>query len=190
VAAKPKKQKPDTTDAPKTFNDHVLAVIESLPEGGGYTWPTDDPRAGGCIEDVVHDGVTLLKASPTYCCGLTLEVLFRAYKAAGVTPPFDATTARRIQTRWFVGHPTYRKGPANALPRYGLGVETSTDPQPGDFAQLWRDNGSGHSVVVVDYDKKTGKLTYWSTQASTKGIGTRTETPKELYAARVVLPAG
>ena len=188
MAAKPKQKKTD--DAPQSFNDHVIAVIEEIPEGQGYTWPVDDPGAGGCIEDVVHDGVRLLKAVPpsTYCCGLTFEVMFRAFKRAGITPPFDATTARRVRDRWFITRAAYRKGPANALPRYGLGIDTSADPQPGDFAQLWRENGTGHSVVVLDFDRKAGALTYWSTQASTDGIGIRTETPKELYAARIVLP--
>lgn len=178
----------------RALNEHVLEIVRSTPRGGGYGWPAQDPTVGGCLESVFHDGVCVLRAGPgptppVYCCGVTLEALFRAFSLAGAVPPIDARTARRLQRRWFVIGPKYRKGPANALPRYGLGIETSDDPQPGDFAQLWRENGSGHSVVVLDYDKEENRLRYWSAQRSTDGIGICTEHPHELFAARVILPA-
>ena len=52
------------------------------------------------------------------------------------------------------------------------------DARRGDFAQIWRNNGSGHSVVFLDWVREDGAivgLRYWSTQPATDGIGERVE---------------
>lgn len=185
----------ELANEPKTLNEHVLAVINSIPRGGGYQWPATK-GGNGCLEDVVFKKETLLHAGtatppntlpPTYCCGLTLEIYFRALVRAGVELPITFAQAREIQRRWFITKPEYRKGPVVALTERKLGTDTSNDPRPGDFAQFWRSNGSGHSVIVLDYDKKTKALRYFSTQSSTNGPGERTESPPELYTARATI---
>ena len=50
--------------------------------------------------------------------------------------------------------------------------------QEGDFCQLWRTNGSGHSVIfeshIYDGDSIIG-INYRSSQKSTDGIGSSSE---------------
>jgi hypothetical protein len=170
------------------LNPHVLAVCAELPRGGGYRWPTSD-ASGGCLRDVVYRGTTILRAGAgTYCCGLVFEVWWRALERAGASLRLTVPELRRLQQRWFVATGT-RKGPVDALVPVGLGVEVPLgDARPGDFAQLWRRNGSGHSVVVLGVEG--GKLRYLSTQASTDGIGERVEAPAEVFVARAILPEG
>ena len=52
-------------------------------------------------------------------------------------------------------------------------------PRGGDFVQLWRENGSGHSVVFSDYLKndegKVVGLCYWSSNLETRGLDHRCE---------------
>ena len=69
--------------------------------------------------------------------------------------------------------------PLGAL-RYAVGLASSDweSARAGDFVQLWRRSGSGHSVVFLSWVRKGGKivgLRYWSTQPSTNGIGVSAE---------------
>ena len=50
--------------------------------------------------------------------------------------------------------------------------------QPGDFVQIWRSNGSGHSVLFLDWVEEEGErvgFRYRSSQGSTDGVGDATE---------------
>jgi len=62
-----------------------------------------------------------------------------------------------------------------ALKNIGIGYEVSLeDAKEGDFCQIWRTNGSGHSVIFIshiyDGDNIIG-FNYRSSQKSTNGIG-------------------
>lgn len=169
-----------------TLGPHILAACGELPRARGYRWPAD---GHGVSRDVYHRGRLFLRAGregATYCCGLTLEVYLRALARVGVEFPLTWPDAVDLQRRWYVTRPEFRDGCAGALVRYGLGVDTTSDPQPGDLAQFWRRNGLGHSVVVLGYDD--GALRYLSTQPSTHGVGERVERPVELHVARPVIP--
>lgn len=190
--------------APGALNAHVLAVVDALPRGGGYEWPSSDPKAGGCLADLTLRGETVLRAGragpsgapPTFCCGLTLEILWRAWEQwaretgaemlGGITVP----AARALKRAWFCEGT--RKGPVDALLGRGLGVAVPlSEALPGDFAQLWRSGGSGHSVVVLRWEPDRRRLAYLSTQKSTGGIGARTESlppGAEVYVARAIVP--
>ena len=171
------------------MRNSVLEVVAATPRGGGYEWPPKTDGAGGCLEDIIHDGGIVLRAAEpptTYCSGLTLEIWFESWTQQGRVPPITFAEARELQRIWFITKPEYRKGPVEALTRFGLGIETTDDPKPGDFAQVWRGNGSGHTVVVLDYDGRRNKLRYFSTQRSTNGPGERTEYVSELYTVRPV----
>ena len=58
-------------------------------------------------------------------------------------------------------------------------MEDWDEAEAGDFVQLWRHSGSGHSCIfrawVRDDDDEIVGLRYWSTQSSTDGIGERVE---------------
>ena len=69
----------------------------------------------------------------------------------------------------------------HAVTSFGVGQEISNpdDARPGDFVQLWRHSGSGHSCIFQEWirDDK-GKITglkYWSTQKKTNGISINQE---------------
>lgn len=177
----------DARLAPVSLSPHVLAVAQSLPRGGGYVW---DPTGttGGVLADVVHRGETIVRAGRgSYCSGITFDAWWRALALAGAKPGLAVAELRRLQRRWYIAAGG-RRGPLNALQPLGLGIDTSDDPRPGDFAQIWRADGSGHTVIVLDC--RAGALTYLSSQKSTGGVGERVETPGELYAVRAMVPAG
>lgn len=58
-------------------------------------------------------------------------------------------------------------------------------PVAGDLVQIWRSNGSGHSVVFKGFvdennDGVPEMLCYWSSQTSTEGYGDRCETTDDM----------
>ena len=171
---------PDAT----TFHRHVLAVIATYPTDGthGYWWPKDDPWMGN-VRTLRYDGKVLAEGDPQgrcFCCGLTFEVFLQAWERwaqeAGVPgriAGLDLEGARGLQKQWF-GSPQDRSCLHTAIVANGLGrrLERWEDAQPGDFVQLWRRNGSGHSVVFLEWALRTGRCGdhVWSTQSSTHGI--------------------
>lgn len=175
------------------LREHIHAAAHRMPLRGGYNWPSSDKSAGGCLADLRLGGVTVLKAGRgTYCCGITLEMFWRGWEsfAAESGAPFmgglSADRARTLQRAWFcIGT---RRGALDALVPLGLGVQVRPeDAQPGDFAQLWRPNGTGHSVLVLSLAR--GRISYLSTQRSTDGIGAVVEpVPAEVYIVRPIVP--
>src|SRR5208283_4408476 len=92
----------------------------------------------------------------------------------------DTTNFSNFKYHWFC--PTLKSaGPGEALTTYGMGTMVTdwNQAQFGDFVQIWRWNGSGHSMIFVDWVKdSTGTITglkYWSSQKKTNGIGYNTE---------------
>ncbi len=201
------------------FNRHVLAVLRSYPTDGThrYYWPRgkDGRGWGGNARDLHYRGKLVAKGDPKgrgYCCGLTFEVFVQAYERAckARKQPFlipgvaDGKALLRLRGLWF-GSDGNRKTLARTIEQEKLGrlIPKFEDVRPGDFVQLWRRSGSGHSVIFLSWLRKKQKivgLRYWSTQTSTKGIGERVEyfatgpkdkrgvDPKQLYIARVELP--
>lgn len=198
----------------KDFRRALLGVMKSYPTNGKhlYYWPKGKAAKGwkGTTCDLVYDGQTVAKGDSKgrcYCCGLTFEVFFRAYKkwAKSKSKPFkigdlDAKGVNKLIRAWF-GANGDRRCSLGAIVDNKLGVHIKAlkDAKAGDFVQLWRHNKSGHSVVFVNWVRDENKaivgLKYWSTQKSTKGVGTRVERfgPKglkrdEIYIARVGRP--
>ncbi len=153
------------------FNQEVLNQIAKYPMDGTnkYHWV---PGFDGVTQPLVYKGITIAspnEAKETYCCGLTFEVYFKVAEKLGSV----LADPKKMKADWFVATGK-RKGPVDALVTRGLGTEVKLlDAQPGDFCQIWRQSGSGHSVIFMAHDQ--GKLTYWSTQPATNGIGKRTE---------------
>lgn len=194
------------------LNRHVLAVIKTYPTDGThrYNWPKDGSYSG-VTEDVIYRGEVVAKANgkgEAFCCGLTFEVFVKAWKrwAKAKKRPIDIggmdpRGLRRLRSDWFCAGEV-RSGPVEALVSRGLGqqIVDLDKAKPGDFMQLWRKSGSGHSVVFVGWvrDRKGERvaLKYWSTQRSTKGIGFHTErfagksglVREKLYIARAGVP--
>ena len=187
------------------FNRRVLEYAATYrPRSfGGYSWPA--PRGTqGMTRDLYLGEHRIARGSRrgNHCVGLTFEVFWRALSSSlgglegsGLTPE----SAARLMRIWFV--PDDRgKGPARALPTFGLGRAIAADAAlPGDFVQVWMNNGRGHSMVFLswlrDGDRIVG-MRYWSTQPWTDGIGlyahrigegARDIDPDAIFLARVVL---
>ena len=91
----------------------------------------------------------------------------------------DADGVRRLQTQWF-GSPEDRSCLHTAIVGNGLGrrIDRIEDAGPGDFVQLWRTNGTGHSAVFLEAVREEGRvvgLRYWSSQGSTNGVARNVE---------------
>lgn len=182
------------TPANDLLNSRIRDVAGGLRRGGGYLWPSPDKFAGGTTQDLMLGKDRILRAGRgTYCCGVTLEVFWRGWLAYAkdYSLPFmggiTLAQARELQRSWFcIGT---RKGALDALVPLGLGVEVAAgDARPGDFAQFWRASGLGHSVMVLGVAQ--GRISYFSTQKSTNGIGSTAEPlPAETYVVRPVVPS-
>jgi len=171
-----------------TANEQILELVKTLPRGGGYTWDPAKPTSG-CPQDIIFNGVTILKKdTATYCCGLTFTVWFRVIGETLTIPPSEMF---KVQRFWYCASGN-RKGSLDALIAVKMGTPvTINEALPGDFLQLWRKSGSGHSVIYLRHDSAAGTLTYFSTQPATNGPGERTErlaNMTELYFVRPLLP--
>jgi hypothetical protein len=177
------------------LNRHVLAVIAKYPTDGthAYKWPKDGSY-GGVTQDLVYQGIVVAKgnaARQTYCCGLTFEVFFKAWaRWQGGEPRKNESPAaigelspkqlRALRQDWYCATGD-RTGPVKALVDRQLGVRITkfNDARAGDFVQLWRTSGSGHSVVFLAWERdRQGEIVamrYWSTQPGTQGISERVE---------------
>lgn len=172
------------------FNSIVLKTARAYPADGThrYWWPKKgEPQYDGGTEDVTVAGRLLMRGEPerrTFCCGLTLEVFVRAYEQwlerHDVTPsPALGEDWDEFKRNWFVLE-VNGPGPSLALEKAGLGRTIEPEEAlPGDFVQLWRRNGSGHSVIFLDWVREKDGLIkgfrYWSTQPGTEGISENVE---------------
>jgi hypothetical protein len=163
---------------PFAASEDVLTIARAYRDGGGYdkTW-----RGTGVPEDVrFADTLILKKGNGSYCCGYTLSVVMKAAEDRGLLEGKKPNELRRFQKQWY-GATEDSRETLCALAVETLGIGEAIEPQdarPGDFLQFWRTNGSGHSVVFIEWvgngDKPIG-FKYRSSQGSTDGIGDRTE---------------
>ncbi len=182
----------DRTVIPRSgpFDDLVIACANRFPTDGthGYFWPKGGAWRG-CTKNLIYAGATVCEGDPqrrAYCCGLTFEVFLDAWQlwCRRVARPYrirdwDVSKVRQLQSDWF-GSADDRTCVRTAIVKNGLGTEIKdwNAARPGDFIQFWRNGGSGHSVIFREWKKAGDRITglvYWSTQKSTKGIGTNTE---------------
>jgi hypothetical protein len=172
------------------FNSYVIALLQSYPSDGThqYYWPSQSDWKGN-TRDLFYRDTLFAKGdtySRCYCCGLTFEVFFRAYEkychdkgAPFIIKDFDITVLNRFLRQWF-GADGNLTTLQNAIVANALGKAVShSEAQAGDFVQLWRHSGSGHSVIFINWVKNNNDqvvgFRYWSTQKATNGIGYNTE---------------
>lgn len=170
-----------------TLNPYVLETMSEYFLGGGYDWDPKDFSHDGSTRDILYGGEKILRWNPkgTYCCGLTMEIYLRAcalyaerrgakeFRLGNGQGFFGPHGARVMKREWFCPRP-FHGGMAEALIPNALGQSINYEhAQPGDFVQLWRENGTGHSCIFLSHVE--GGFRYWSTQLSTNGIGERVE---------------
>ena len=193
------------------LTEEILRQIRAFSTGGGYHFepgPREphearnprDPQSDGVTEDLCLGGARVARSGggPTYCCGVTFEVWWRAWFAAGGQAPagLDGEGLRALLSTWFcpsMGHP----GVQAALIAHELGHEIDIEAaRPGDLIQFWRSVDlaapSGHSAVFLGWDDEGqghATLRYWSSQPATGGIGIHSETVGPAWQLFTVRPA-
>jgi hypothetical protein len=205
---------PGTSPTTSTFNDLVMDYLATYPTDGsyGYYWPEDDGVWYGTTRDVSYRGTLMSPGDAqhrSYCVGLTWELFMRAFDELDRSTGGDGTVNGMsvsdmvdFRTDWFV-RDLYGDGVVSAVENYGIGerVTNLEDVRPGDFLQFWRNSGSGHSNVFIQWERDDADriigVTYWSVQSSTGGIDYNTEyfgsggssvDPSYFFAARVYPP--
>ncbi len=174
-----------------TFNDYVVDLLEEYHRDGRYpySWVSG---YHGVSRDLYYKGTRIAKANAdsshsTYCCGATFEVWYRAMNRlltdrnmGNDINNINASDFSSFISKWFV-QSTNGDGPGIALVDYGVGetIDEMKDVKKGDFVQIWRTSGSGHSVIFINWTTNaagdTTGMRYWSTQTSTNGINYNTE---------------
>lgn len=174
------------------LNNYVLDAIKTYPIGEisyPYLLNNDYADYNGVTKNLSYQGKVLLKAHPSgnrasHCMGITFEVFFRAMQARngklGICPDdFNGMNWDNLfdmALNWFVAS-GYKKtnNIVIAVEAYGIGrgIKHLEDVRAGDFIDFNRVNGTGHTVVFIDWIKQADRivgLRYWSSQGSTGGI--------------------
>lgn len=184
---------PVVDDAEGALNPYVLKIIDSYPLDGSYPyrWEKNEYDIyNGVSQNLVYKDKVLTKAHPngtrcSNCCGLTFEIFFRAMQLRNKQKGFDPDSFNNLtfddlfnaMLIWFVVGPG--DSPAKAIEYYGWGkkIENWEDARPGDFCDISRSSGSGHSVIFIgwtrDENNKISGLRYFSSNSA--GVGFLTE---------------
>ena len=195
---------------PMELNPWVISEYSSYPRDGTYPYQWS---GNGVTHDIYYKGSLIISdnvaGNACYCSGITYEVFMDAYAAYNTTYGYDSIGTlsvdgmKNFRISWYIADAGIGdKGPIRAIVTTGIGFEVTdwNHAQDGDFIQLWRHSGSGHSVIFHEWvenpeDEIIG-LNYWSTQPSTDGINFNTEyfgessgvDPAQTYIGRVVKP--
>ncbi|MEQ8847955.1 hypothetical protein [Botrimarina sp.] len=156
----------------------VVEAARSFPDGGGYYWKDG---ASGVTEAVTFRGETLLEACEegSFCCGYTYAVAVRVADQRGLLEDKSVDDLKRFLKLWYGAPGGDRTLVVLAVESLGIGRAVPLEEaRPGDFVQLWREGGSGHSVIFLEWAEEDGRrvgFRYRSSQRATDGVGDRTE---------------
>ena len=196
-------------DAPEPvssdFNELVMDTLATYPTDGSYEYYW--PQSGGWLgnpHDIYYMNQLYAEGDPqlrSYCVGLTFEVFMSTMESINGTSDINGMSMNELdefRIDWYVRE-LFGAGPADAVENYGIGslVAQWSDIRAGDFIQFWRNSGSGHNAIFIDWEYDSSDniigFMYWSTQGSTDGIGYNSEyfssvDPNHFYATRVAMP--
>jgi len=199
---------------PTDFNELVIDLVEAYPKDGTYTfyWPSSGGWSGSTRDLYYRDQKVADHGghSACYCSGITFEWYLRAWQEWATTTGADvedlngigSTDIWQFRRDWYVRE-LKGPGPTAAMENYGVGTDVGSfdNWQRGDFVQLWRNNGSGHTVVfwgwILDEENNIIGMKYASCQNATDGLGISEEyfgsfsgalDPQYMWAARAWLP--
>ena len=192
------------------FNARVLDILATYPTDGSYAyyWPSGSDWPG-TTRDIWYQDVLVAEGDAqhrSYCSGITWETFMRAWQELDAETGGDGSINDMVvddlyefRTDWYV-RDLWGDGVGIAVENYGIGERVTRweDVRPGDFVQIWRHSGSGHTFVFIDWERDGDDeiigVRYWSTQSSTDGIGYNEEyfgasggsiDPGYFFAARV-----
>jgi hypothetical protein len=201
-----------TTPLDSTFNQKVLEILNTYPTDGSYAyyWPQDGGWLG-TTQDIFYLDTLVAEGDEenrSYCVGLTWEVFMLAWEEMALENNLNDINSMNVEDLddfridWYVRE-LMGSGVVEAVENYGIGERITywEDIQPGDFLQFWRNNGSGHNNIFIEWVRNSSEdivgVKYWSTQGSTNGVGYNVEffwpddnsiDPAYFYAARVYEP--
>ena len=157
------------------YGTDVVTVANKF-SGGGYQW---GGVSGVCIP-LYHDDQLIRncgKGDKTHCCGFTLSVAFIVATNRGLLTGKSLSDVKGFSSDWYGAGAGGVNGKlcVAALKNIRIGYEVSLeDAKEGDFCQIWRTNGSGHSVIFLSHIYEGDEIigfNYRSSQKSTNGIG-------------------
>jgi hypothetical protein len=176
------------------LNNYVLNVILNYVGSYPYLLNNDYANYNGVTENLFFGGRLLAKAHPSgnrasHCSGITFEVFFKAMQARnhklGLDPnDFNGMSFTELSDFlqiWYVASGNKQTNNIEiAVEKYGIGkrIGDFEEAKRGDFIDFSRSNGTGHTVVFLNWVRENGKiigLHYWSSQSSTNGISEKTE---------------
>ncbi len=163
------------------FNGYVIESINDwarYPRDGTYPycWTGDCGAAWGQIHDGYYASEFLYEGGEDcFCSGHTLELFLRAYQLFQEDHDLpedtlyshednvltvDALYLGAFYQYWQGWGVTDYASAADALVSEGIGEELFEEDWdsvwPGDFVNIWRTDGSGHSVIFVDWIEDDG----------------------------------
>lgn len=143
---------------------------------GKYQW---GGTSGMPIDIYLKGDQPIFVKSPdgtTYCTGYTFSVAYVCLMNRGMLDNWSNDDVKKLQAVWNQGDAKSKPKlcvdaltkPINNQKTLGKEV-TLEDAKPGDFCQIWRSGGSGHSVIFLDRVKQGDKvigIKYYSSNGS------------------------
>jgi len=163
---------------PDGFNRYVIQAVNDwtrFPKNGAYPYCWRDcPGSMGLIHPVSYLGETLWDGSATcFCTGHTLEIFLaavRSWQAANgldESEPFgdlslDSVQGGEFYQYWQGYGVTFQASSADAFAStdigYAVGPDAWRTALPGDFVNLSRINGTGHSAIFISWITQHGEI--------------------------------
>ena len=169
---------------PGNLNEYVLAALNrnAAKYKSVIVTPSEKiARTMGISEDIVYQGQRVIRSDNpgfAHCSGITLQAYMDActlyaesfdkdpHFSLGEMSPSQIEPFRKD----FYGFDGNQRTLVDALLKRELGREMRNidDAIPGDFVQFWRNSGTGHCGVLLDFQRNAeGKIQgihYWSVQ--------------------------
>ena len=157
-----------------SVNREMFEAAISYSDGFGGQYSSG---GNGVLETIYHKGQVVLEhTGGTYCSGATFTIAMKIINKRNLFANKTLEEVKKFQKIWYGSDPSsviQQQGPA--LQSMGIGGPISQqEALPGDFAQIWRTNNSGHSTIFVGWIVESGKivgLKYRSSQGSGAGSG-------------------
>lgn len=148
---------------------------------GKYQW---SGTTGMPIDIYLKGDTPIFKKTPdgtTYCTGYTFAVCYVCLMNNGMIDDWQNEDVKKLHTIW-------NQADAKTKPKLCveaisksingkkvLGKEVTLDSaKKGDFCQIWRSSGSGHSVIFLERVMKNGKVAGIKYYSSNGGVNQKT----------------
>lgn len=174
----------------KTFAQYILETVDLLIKEDSNLGYGEGQHTRSLYYN--SDLIFTVKDRTSHCVGITMQTLVMA-----MNKYFDDTKDSRVWNMpsswlkwepfkhcWYVDSAIKCYGARDALVKYGIGekVDDFSKLKPADFVNYDRTNGTGHSVIFLNYlyddgtsgtDYKSNAIgfKYFSSQGSTNGAG-------------------